>query len=69
LPFLPLFDFASGVLSSQMPNSSPVAGIGNLTFRVMGGKGGNDLARNGNVVARWVTKTARLGQDAAMSMP
>jgi len=33
----------------------------------MGGKGGNDLARNGKDVARWAAKTARLGGDAAAS--
>jgi len=32
-----------------MLNSSGFAGIGDLTFRVMGGKSGNDLARNGKV--------------------
>jgi hypothetical protein len=69
LPFLPLFDFASGVLSSQMPNSSRVAGIGNLTFRVMGGKGGKIAARNGNNVARWMAKAARMGWGAATSKP
>jgi hypothetical protein len=69
LPFLPLFDGVIGVSSFQEPHSSRFAGIDHLTLRVMGGKGGNDLARNGNKVARWMAKTARLGQDAAMSMP
>jgi hypothetical protein len=49
LPFLPLFDGVSHGVSSRMPNSSGFAGIGHLTLHVMGGKSGNDLARNGTV--------------------
>src|SRR5579859_1749212 len=33
-----------------MPDSSRFARVANLTLRVMGGKSGNDLARNGNAV-------------------
>jgi len=33
----------------------------------MGGKGGKIAARNGNEVARWAAKTARMGRDAAAS--
>jgi hypothetical protein len=51
LPFLPLFDGVFGVRSSQTPHSSRVTGIGNLTFRVMGGKSGKIAARNGKEVA------------------
>ena len=40
MPFLPLCDGVLGLLSCQFPNSSGFAGIGYLTFRVMGGKSG-----------------------------
>ena len=50
-----------------MRHSSGFAGMGSVTFGVMGGKSGNDLARNGRDVARWAAKTARLGGDAAAS--
>src|SRR5690348_18416956 len=47
-----------------MANSSRVAGFGNLTLRVMGGKSGKIAARNGKVwqwMAQWAAKTARCG--------
>jgi len=50
LPFLPLFSSVLGVASSRMLDSRGFAAQGNLTFRVMGGKGGTIAARNGK---RW----------------
>jgi hypothetical protein len=40
LPFLPLFDVVLGALLARMRNSSGFAGMGKLTFDVMGGKNG-----------------------------
>jgi hypothetical protein len=64
LPFLPLFIFGATSDLSRLPHSSRFAPRGNLTFRVMGGKGGKITARNGNDLARWAAKTARFGAVA-----
>jgi hypothetical protein len=70
LPFLPLFTFESGAASTRILNSSRAGRIGNLTFRVMGGKSGKIAARNGNDVARWMAKTARFeGVLAVFTLP
>jgi hypothetical protein len=69
LPFLPLFDDVPGAFSPPMPHSSRFAARDNLTFRVIGGKSGMIAARNGNDVARWAAKAARLGRVLAGSMP
>jgi len=62
LPFLPLFHVVIGITSSHIRNSSWFAEIGNLTFRVMGGKSGKIAARSGNEVA---TKWQRSGNEVA----
>ncbi|HST89174.1 MAG TPA: hypothetical protein VLJ14_12430 [Ktedonobacterales bacterium] len=52
LPFLPFFASASPGVLSLTWNSSGFAGIGNVTFRVMGGKSGKkrqDRGKNGKV--------------------
>jgi hypothetical protein len=67
LPFLPLFDFVSGTVSSQTLNSSRFAGMIHLIFGVMGGKNGTIAARKWQHVARWAAKTARMGKDVAVS--
>ena len=53
-----------------MSNSSPVMGIGNVTFRVMDGKSGKIAARNGNEVATDGTvggKNGKVLADSALS--
>jgi hypothetical protein len=67
LPFLPLFGPVSKLPSAQMLNSTRFATHGNLTFGVMGGKGGKIAATMWQEVARWAAKTARFGWDAEAS--
>jgi hypothetical protein len=55
LPFLPLFEFDLAGDSRQSRNSSRVAGVGNLTFGVMGGKSGK----------KWQGEVAVLAMDVA----
>jgi hypothetical protein len=61
LPFLPLFEGVSHVVSSQTLDSSRFAGIANVTFRAMGGKSGKIVARNGKDVATDGTVSGKNG--------
>ena len=55
MPFLPLFDVVLEGDRGRIPNSSRVAGIGDLPFGVMGGKSGK----------MWQSKCAILGDMTA----
>jgi hypothetical protein len=52
LPFLPLFGNASMADSAETLNSSLVVWVGNLTFRVIGGKSGKMMAKTATIAAR-----------------
>ena len=52
LPFLPLFGNVAPCDLPEMLDSSRVERITNLTFGVMGGKSGKNVARTARVAAR-----------------
>jgi len=52
LPFLPLFGNVSLADSAETLNSSLVVWVGDLTFRVMGGKSGKMVAKTATTTAR-----------------
>jgi hypothetical protein len=52
LPFLPLFGNVSMTDSASALNSREFGGTGNVTFRVMGGKSGKNVAKTARVAAR-----------------
>jgi hypothetical protein len=64
LPFLPLFDGVSEMFSFQTLNSSRAGRIGDLTFRVMGGKGGKIMAKTARCAARFRAIPARFGASS-----
>jgi hypothetical protein len=66
LPFLPFFNLASAITLARRLNCSGFAGMGNVSFRVMGGKSGKKWQGDVATCGKGVGRDGKGGKDGTM---